>query len=254
MPYQYIAYALIKQILKVDSDEAEDILSDQLQQLTELGWIKQAQTQWKETTQKGWQMHPVIQDMLQQQLVKDEEFEESICMNVYGLAWADCVQNPIEAQVWQVFLERLITCIKTESKAIMWIHNGLASLHKAMESYNVSLQQRQIALQIGEKMLSPKDPSLVNLYMNMGNICHDLTNYDVAINYFEKSKAICEKLLPPTHSDLALLYMNIEIAYISYKLWHCPKLLRRMPNYIRTNIATHSSQLSKFVYEYGHCI
>ncbi len=111
MPYQYIPYNLILQITQTPNNAAEDLLLSQLKQLTALGWIKQALTEWDNTTQDGWQMHPVIQDMVGQKLGKDAEQEEAICGQIYDKSNIAYEQNPISAQLWRPFLEKLVKCI-----------------------------------------------------------------------------------------------------------------------------------------------
>ncbi len=68
MPYQYITYDLIQQINPNASEADERLLLSHLKQLTNLGWLKKGQTTWDNIAQEGWQMHPVIQDIISQKL------------------------------------------------------------------------------------------------------------------------------------------------------------------------------------------
>ncbi len=207
MPYQYIAYDLICQINQTPNEAAEDILLDHLEQLTNLGWIKQAPTEWDNTTQEGWQMHPIIQDMVNQQLGKDTEQEKAICLQIHDKSQAAYKQNEIKAQSWRPFLDKLVKCIVAQDEAIMAIYNVLSLLNQAMGNYAIALQQQTIALQIAEQILPPLHFNLAGLYMNMGITYDRLADYTTALNYYEKCRIICEQI-PQIQPNLAALYLK----------------------------------------------
>jgi tetratricopeptide (TPR) repeat protein len=213
MPYQYIAYDLICQINQTPNEAAEDILLDHLEQLTDLGWIKQALSEWDNTTQESWQMHPVIQDMVNQQLGKDAEQEGAICVQIHDKSAVAYKQNEITAQLWRPFLERLVKYVTAQNEAIAAIYTVLALLNQAMGNYAIALQQQKTALQIAEQILPAQHPDLASLYLNMGNTYSRLTDYATALNYYEKCRAIREKILPQLHPNLATLYINMSVLY-----------------------------------------
>jgi tetratricopeptide (TPR) repeat protein len=215
MPYQYIPYNLIEQITETQGNAAKKLLLSQLRQLTDLGWIKQARTEWDNTTQESWQMHPMIQDIITQKLGKDAKQEEVICWQINNKAVADYKQNEIKAQLWRPFLERLVKYVTAQNEAIAAIYTVLALLNRAMGNYAIALQQQKTALQIAEQMLPAQHPDLATLYLNMGAAYQSLTDYATALNYYEKCRSIREQILPPLHPDLASLYLNMGIAYDS---------------------------------------
>ncbi|MBL7787871.1 MAG: ATP-binding protein, partial [Chitinophagales bacterium] len=215
MPYQDVAYAVVQQLTQTIGDTAEDELLRHLQQLSKLGWLKPNQINWFGTTQKSWKMHTVIQDVVQQQLGRDESLEDGVAEVLRNEAFKHYEKHPIEAQEWRSFLETMVKKVDREIMPIAWCCDILGHLLSTMGHHDKALLNNQKALDIGEQILPAQHPDLASLYMNIASTYDRLTQYDSALAYYERCQAIYEKILPAQHPNLATLYMNMAALYQS---------------------------------------
>ena len=215
MPYQDIAYSVVKQLTQTEDDEAEDELLHHLQQLSKLGWLKPSQMNWLGTAQKSWRMHTIVQDVVQQQLGHDENLEDEVADVLQKVTNEHYRKYPIEAQEWRSFLTAMVKKVDRKIMSIVWCHTALAALLDATGYFDKALINRQKALSIGEEILPAQHLYLATLYMNMANTYQRLTQYNDSLAYYERCRAIFEQMLPAQHPSLATLYMNMANIYDS---------------------------------------
>ncbi|HNI46126.1 MAG TPA: tetratricopeptide repeat protein, partial [Chitinophagales bacterium] len=215
MPYQDIAYSVVKQLTQTEDDEAEDELLHHLQQLSKLGWLKPSQMNWLGTAQKSWRMHTIVQDVVQQQLGHDENLEDEVAMALFNTSFDHYEINEITAQEWRSFLTTMIKKVDRKVIPIARCHTALAALLDATGYFDKALINRQKALSIGEEILPAQHLYLATLYMNMANTYQRLTQYNDSIAYYERCRAIFEQTLSAQHPSLATLYMNMANIYDS---------------------------------------
>ena len=84
------------------------------------------------------------------------------------------------------------------------------------------------ALEIREKVLPPKHPSLATSYNNVGITYAYMKDFSKAVEYLEKALAIVEKVLPPTHPYIVSTKRNL--AYVRSRMSNTsrPSLLSRL--------------------------
>jgi tetratricopeptide (TPR) repeat protein len=103
----------------------------------------------------------------------------------------------------------LVKCIASKNEIMMNIYNILSLINRVMGNYAIALQQQEKALQVANKILPQQHPSLLALYVRVGNAYSSLTDYEIALDYYKQCHTIYEQILSPLHPDLANLYLNM---------------------------------------------
>ncbi|MGB1206696.1 MAG: NB-ARC domain-containing protein [Chitinophagales bacterium] len=128
LPYQATPLLLLKGLLQIKTEEAEDEIINQINELRKLGWIKQEAENAIKPNQEGYMMHPVIQEYVAQQLPLKQEMKEQVVELLRGITWDFHEQRPIKAQVFKPYVEYIATKTKLENKNKAWLYNRPVTL------------------------------------------------------------------------------------------------------------------------------
>jgi len=213
LPYQTTPFFLLKYLQQIEDETAADDLRSYIRTLTKLGWIKQENTNAIKPNQKGWMMHPVIQDCIGQQLLVEQEMKENCIYFLREITWNLYKENRINAQVYKPYLECITIKSKVESENKALLYDLLANLNQAIGYHNIAIIQKQKAVSILEKKLPANHINLADIYNNIGLTYNYLTDHENALQYQKKSLAIYERNLFTNPINLASVYNNISLTY-----------------------------------------
>jgi tetratricopeptide (TPR) repeat protein len=94
-------------------------------------------------------------------------------------------------------------------------YNNLGYIKDNQGDYEKAIEYHEKGLEIGEKTLSPDDPSLATSYGNIGLVYRNMGDYTKAVSFLQKDIGIVEKTLSPDDPWLATSYNNIATVYMN---------------------------------------
>ncbi|CAF1248869.1 unnamed protein product [Adineta steineri] len=95
-----------------------------------------------------------------------------------------------------------------------YYYNQLGSVKCGQGDYEKAISYYEKGLEIKQKLLRSKHPSLANSYNNIGHVYYKMTKYWKALSFFEKALENLQETLPSNHLLWTTSYSYIGSVYI----------------------------------------
>jgi len=201
LPPEFQSYELLKELIKPEKSQKEDIFSQTIEELSEKGWLL------KDQESDSFKMHRIILDVVKkQQKIAFTDIESIIDSVTEKLKIDQTKDNPVDKFPWIPYGKSVLSIFeKSDDARISNLQNNLAMVIKALGDYEGAKKHLEKAMRSAEKNFGPDHPTTAVNYSNLALVLQALGDYEGALKLSEKSVRIFKKVLPGGHPNIKIV-------------------------------------------------
>ena len=205
LPPEFHSYDLLKELIRPEKSQKEDIFSETIEELSAQGWLLQNM----ETD--GYKMHRIIADVLKRQhTIALTDVEAIIDSVTEKLSIDQSKDNPVDKFPWIPYGKSVLDINPESTDAnISKLQNNLALVLQDLGDYEGAKKLLEKALRSDEKNFGAEHPTTAVSYSNLATVLQDLGDYEGAKKLLEKALRSDEKNFGAEHPTTAVSYSNL---------------------------------------------
>jgi len=209
LPPDFHSYDLLKELIRPEESQKEDIFSETIEELSAQGWLLQ------NIETDGYKMHRIIADVSKRQLTIALTDVEAIIDSVTEKLHIDqSKDNPVDKFPWIPYGKSVLDIDPHSTDAnISKLQNNLATVLKDLGDYEGAKKLLEKAMRSAEKNFGADHPTTAVRYSNLATVLKDLGDYEGALELSAKALGIFRKALPQGHpyiKTVSDIYQSIK--------------------------------------------
>lgn len=209
LPPKFHSYDLLKELIRPEESQKEDIFSETIEELSAQGWLLQNM----ETD--GYKMHRIISDVLKRQhTIALTDVEAIIDSVTEKLSIDQNKDNPVDKFPWIPYGKSVLDINPESTDAnISKLQNNLALVLQDLGDYEGAKKLLEKALRSDEKNFGAEHPTTAVSYSNLATVLKNLGDYERALEISARSVGIFQKVLPEGHPHIKIvsdIYQSIK--------------------------------------------